>query len=78
MGPLVATRVMANFPDIPTIPYIPIIIQISWSLWFQKGMTVDVQTLSTVLSFNTFLTLPPFLKFPSSFKSAQACGSKTE
>ena len=36
MGPLVATRVMANIPDIP------IIIQISWSLWFQKSMTLDV------------------------------------
>ena len=33
---------MANIPYISTIPDIPIVIQISWSLWFQKGMTLDV------------------------------------
>ena len=42
MGPLVATRVMANIPVILTIPDISAIIQISWSLGFQKGMTLDV------------------------------------
>ena len=42
MGPLVATRVMANIHETPPIPNPPIIIQISWSLWFQKGMTLDV------------------------------------
>ena len=42
MGPLVATRVMANIPYIPTFPEITIIIQISWSLLLQRGMTLDV------------------------------------
>ena len=31
-----------EIPDLPPIPEIPIIIQISWSLWFRKGMTLDV------------------------------------
>ena len=42
MGPLVATLVMVNIHNIPTIPDIPIIIQISWSLRFQKGMAHDI------------------------------------
>ena len=42
MGPLVATRVMANIPDISTFPDITIVTQIRWSMWFQKGMTHDV------------------------------------
>ena len=42
MGPLDAPRVRANIFDIPTIPDIPLIIQISWKLWFQKGITLDI------------------------------------
>ena len=42
MGPLAATRVMANISDILTIPKIPLIIKISWKLCFQKGITLDI------------------------------------
>ena len=77
MGPLVATRVMANSSDIPTIPDIPIIIQICWCLQFQKGMTLDVcPNIINFFLIPTFLTFPPFLKFPQSLKSARGYGSE--
>ena len=31
-----------TYTKIPTIPQIPMIIQISLKLWFRKGMTLDV------------------------------------
>ena len=72
MGPLVATRVMANIHETPPIPNPPIIIQISWSLWFQKDMTLDVfPDIINIYLIPTFLTFPQFLKFPSSLKSAR-------
>ena len=56
MGPLVATRVMVNIPDIP------IIIQISWSLWFQKGMTLyvcpDIINISLIPDIPDIPTIP--------------------
>ena len=73
----------STFPTLMTVPpflEIPIIISISSSLCFCKGMTLDIcpdiPEFSTFLSFLTFLKFPPFLIFPSSTKSARGCGSK--
>ena len=59
MGPLVATRVMANIPDIP------IIIQISWSLWFQKSMTLDVcPDIPKILNISNIYDIPDIATIP--------------
>ena len=51
-----------NITHIPTIPKISIIVQISSSLWFQKGITLDIY-----LSVLTFVTCPHSHHFLNSY-----------
>ena len=74
MGPLVATRVMANISDIHTIPDIPIIIQISWSLWFQKGMTLDV--CPNIINISVIPDIPTITENPIIIISARGYASE--
>ena len=67
---------ITNIPGILTIPEIPIIIQISLSLCFQKCMTLgacqcpDILNIPNIPEISAFLTFLTFLTFPLSFKSA--------
>jgi hypothetical protein len=57
---------MANIPDSPTIPEITIIIQIKWSLWFQKSMILDVCpdiiNISLIPDITTIPEIPTIIK----------------